>query len=131
MQKSADQAADPDRHYVEYFEKGGDKPSSSKVELLNQSTDGQSATFAIWEEGHTLGNALRHLIMQNPEVDLCGYSIPHPSEDKLHLRIQGKTAAIDILRKGLDDLIQVTEHAKSKFLEQMEAGEYEVIEDEE
>jgi DNA-directed RNA polymerase I and III subunit RPAC2 len=26
--------------------------------------------------------------MRNPEVSFCGYSIPHPSENKLNLRIQ-------------------------------------------
>jgi DNA-directed RNA polymerase subunit L len=26
--------------------------------------------------------------MKNPDVEFCGYSIPHPSEAKLNLRIQ-------------------------------------------
>lgn len=24
----------------------------------------------------------------SPEVEFCGYSVPHPSENKIHLRIQ-------------------------------------------
>ena len=39
-------------------------------------------------EGHTLGNVLRSVIMQNPQVAFCGYSLPHPAEDQMHLRIQ-------------------------------------------
>lgn len=40
------------------------------------------------DEDHTLGNALRHVLMQNAEVDFCGYSVPHPSEPKMNLRLQ-------------------------------------------
>lgn len=28
------------------------------------------------------------LLFYSPEVEFCGYSIPHPSEAKIHLRIQ-------------------------------------------
>jgi len=58
-------------------------------------------TFQIHDEDHTLGNALRYIIMKkfvypvvgvdvngSPDVEFCGYSIPHPSEPKLNLRIQ-------------------------------------------
>ncbi|PKC05491.1 RBP11-like subunits of RNA polymerase [Rhizophagus irregularis] len=69
-------------------------------------TDPQSMTFSISGEEHTLGNALRYIIIQHPEVEYCGYSIPHPSEDKLNIRIQTteNTTAIDAMRKGLEDL---------------------------
>ncbi|CAN0209296.1 unnamed protein product, partial [Hapterophycus canaliculatus] len=40
------------------------------------------------DEDHTLGNALRHVLMENKEVDFCGYSVPHPSEPKMNLRLQ-------------------------------------------
>ena len=33
-------------------------------------------------ESHTLGNALKNVILQNPSVTFCGYSIPHPAEDQ-------------------------------------------------
>ncbi|CAG8448398.1 428_t:CDS:2 [Funneliformis caledonium] len=93
----------------------GDELSDSDVEvndILNFHTekgaikDPQSVTFNITGEDHTLGNALRYMIIQNPEVEYCGYSIPHPSEDKLNIRIQTteNTTAVDALRKGLEDL---------------------------
>ncbi|KAI9491278.1 DNA-directed RNA polymerase [Zychaea mexicana] len=63
-------------------------------------------TFSFKEEDHTLGNSLRHMINKNPEVDFCGYSIPHPSEAKMHMRVQttNKTTAVDALTTGLDSL---------------------------
>ena len=49
---------------------------------------GTCRTFVFKNEGHTLGNALRAVILQNPEVIFCGYTLPHPAEDQMHLRIQ-------------------------------------------
>ena len=75
----------------------------------------------------------------SPDVDFCGYSIPHPSEAKRHLRIQSRgskahlsntnilvgPAAVEILRKGLDDLHVIMETLVKKFDVAMEAGEFE------
>mmetsp|Transcript_25685 Transcript_25685/g.29343 ORF Transcript_25685/g.29343 Transcript_25685/m.29343 type:complete len:162 (+) Transcript_25685:88-573(+) len=47
-----------------------------------------SRTYAIGDEDHTLGNALRHVLMQNSKVDFAGYSVPHPSEPIVHIRVQ-------------------------------------------
>ena len=65
----------------------------------------------------TLGNALRTVILQNPEVIFCGYTLPHPAEDQMHLRIQTVAGvdAQDALLKGLQDLKAVTAHTKKVF----------------
>ena len=47
-----------------------------------------SRTFAIGDEDHTLGNCLRHVLIQNQKVAFAGYSVPHPSEPIVHLRVQ-------------------------------------------
>ncbi len=64
-----------------------------------------------------MGNALRSVILQNPQVVFCGYSLPHPAEDQMHLRIQTVEGvdAQDALLKGLYDLKQMTVHAKEVF----------------
>ncbi|CAD0087242.1 unnamed protein product, partial [Aureobasidium vineae] len=85
-------------------------------------------------EDHTLGNALRYIIMKNPDVEFCGYSIPHPSEAKMNLRIQtwGKDRpgygdmqfadqytdevnVYDVLEKGLNDLMNLCDVVVDKF----------------
>ncbi|CAG8768853.1 26032_t:CDS:2 [Gigaspora margarita] len=80
--------------------------------------DPTSLTFSISGEDHTLGNALRYVITLNPEVEYCGYSIPHPSEDKLNIRIQTteNTTAIEAMRKGLEDLKTICDHIKETFI---------------
>ncbi|CAG8598982.1 518_t:CDS:2 [Paraglomus occultum] len=89
--------------------------------------DKSTITFVIKNEDHTLGNALRFIIMKNPEVTYCGYSIPHPSETKLHLRIQttSNTDAISALKKGLLDLEQMCRHIQKEFTKSVEEGNYE------
>lgn len=88
-------------------------------------------SFQIKNEDHTLGNSLRYLIMKNPDVEFCGYSIPHPSEAKLNLRIQtyGDITAIQALHKGLNDLVDVCNHIDSVFRERVTHGSYTEIED--
>ena len=87
----------------------------------NDADDETCRTFIFKGETHTLGNALRSVILQNPEVLFCGYSMPHPAEDQMYLRIQtveGITAQ-DALRKGLKDLREVCKVTKEKFEEAM------------
>lgn len=78
--------------------------------------DETCVTFVLHEEDHTLGNALRYMIAKNPDVSFCGYSIPHPSEHKINMRIQTNgVLAVDTLRKGLSDLSNVCELVLKRF----------------
>ncbi|KAJ3121920.1 RNA polymerase subunit AC19 [Nowakowskiella sp. JEL0407] len=102
-----------------------------KVEIIMQALeDNSSATFVIKEEDHTLGNSLRYIIMKNPHVDFCGYSLPHPSESKIHMRIQtdGSITAVEALYKGLDDLTEIIDHMRKLFHEKCAAGNFEMEE---
>ncbi|CEL01642.1 Putative DNA-directed RNA polymerase I and III 14 kDa polypeptide (AFU_orthologue; AFUA_6G04610) [Aspergillus calidoustus] len=76
-----------------------------------------AASFQFEGEGHTLGNALRYAIMKNPDVEFCGYTIPHPSESKMNLRIQtyDTTTAVEALEKGLDTLMDLCDVVTDKF----------------
>ena len=57
------------------------------------------------QENHTLGNALRHVLLMNPRVMFAGYSMPHPFEDQMHLRIQTAEdyPAQEALKQALQD----------------------------
>nr|SVE76797.1 EOG090X0LBP [Daphnia longispina] len=78
--------------------------------------DDRMKTFIFKGEGHTLGNALRTIILKNSDVIFCGYTIPHPSENKLHLRIETKNIhAVDALREGLEQLQNLSDHILKTF----------------
>lgn len=100
-----------------------DEIDREKIKLLPQATseDGTCGSFQITEEDHTLGNALRYMIMKNPEVEFCGYSIPHPSENLLNLRIQtyGGATAVEVLQKGLTDLMDLCDVVEDKFTQRI------------
>ncbi|KAJ5203973.1 DNA-directed RNA polymerase I and III subunit [Penicillium cinerascens] len=76
-----------------------------------------AASFQFEGEGHTMGNALRYAIMKNPAVEFCGYTIPHPSDAKMHLRIQttDSTTALEALEKGFNDLMDLCDVVTEKF----------------
>ena len=100
-----------------------DEIDREKIKILPQATseDGTSASFQILEEDHTLGNPLRYIIMKNPQVEFCGYSIPHPSENLLNLRIQtyGEITAVEALQKGLTDLMDMCDAVEEKFTDRI------------
>ncbi|XP_037028653.1 probable DNA-directed RNA polymerases I and III subunit RPAC2 [Bradysia coprophila] len=98
------------------------------AELANEGeTSDSSKTFVFENEGHTLGNVLKSIIGRYPEVEFCGYTVPHPAEPTMHLRIQvsknsraaddpsQSVKAIDVLVRGLKDLVAVCDHTELKF----------------
>ncbi|CAG7849895.1 SubName: Full=Uncharacterized protein {ECO:0000313/EMBL:CCA70353.1} [Serendipita indica DSM 11827] len=66
------------------------------------------ASYAIADETHTLGNALRWMIMKNA---------PHPSENKIHIRIQmyDNQSSLDALIEALDALDDVCTVIDEKY----------------
>ncbi|KAG7306833.1 hypothetical protein JYU34_008279 [Plutella xylostella] len=73
-------------------------------------------TYVFQNESHTLGNALKHIITRYDDVEFCGYTVPHPAEDKMHFRIQTfETPALEVLKRGLTDLEKVCEHTMELF----------------
>ncbi|KAF3925641.1 hypothetical protein ABW21_db0207673 [Orbilia brochopaga] len=99
------------------------RENNAKITMLGSATDDDScASFQFENEDHTLGNALRWIIMKNPQVEFCGYSIPHPSETKMNMRIQtyGDITAKDALIKGLADLRDLCDVVTDKFVAEKE-----------
>ncbi|OIW33421.1 RBP11-like subunits of RNA polymerase [Coniochaeta ligniaria NRRL 30616] len=108
------EAGDDEMNEAEDYEEEEEEPQ--RVKLLAGST-ATAASFEFADEGHTLGNALRYIIMKNPDVEFCAYAIPHPSEAKMNIRIQTYegTTAIDALQKGLQDLQELCDVVAEKF----------------
>lgn len=76
----------------------------------------KSKTFVFIGEGHTLGRALVTIMQNFADVMFCSYTISHPNEDKMLLRIQAREGrAVDILRRGLENLSDVCDHTIDTF----------------
>ncbi|XP_067104107.1 DNA-directed RNA polymerases I and III subunit RPAC2 [Osmerus mordax] len=92
---------------------GADGEKKPVLEMVQaDGADEGCVTFVLHEEDHTLGNSLRYMVMKRPDVEFCGYSITHPSESKINFRIQtrGGLAAVEPLRRGLNELTDVCQH---------------------
>lgn len=67
-------------------------------------------SYTIEEEDHTFANPLRHIIATMNDTDLCGYSIPHPSDTKVVFRVQKKEGSFkteyELLEDGCKELIR-------------------------
>ncbi|KAI9934102.1 hypothetical protein ASPWEDRAFT_324507 [Aspergillus wentii DTO 134E9] len=89
---------------------------AKRIVVLPGATE-TAASFQFEGEGHTLGNSLRYSIMKNPQVEFCGYTIPHPSETKMNLRIQttDETTAVQALEEGLQALMDLCDVVTDKF----------------
>ncbi|KAI0511498.1 hypothetical protein KFK09_012128 [Dendrobium nobile] len=79
-------------------------------------TDSKNSTFCLMDEDHTLANSVRFLLNKDPRVEFCGYSIPHPSENKVNIRVQTTgDSAKDVLKESFQDLIFLCQHVRSTF----------------
>ncbi|KAG2382396.1 hypothetical protein C9374_005598 [Naegleria lovaniensis] len=55
---------------------------------IHMGPDTSVSTYIFHKESHTMGNALRYILMKNKKVSFCGYTVPHPLEAKMNLRLQ-------------------------------------------
>ena len=88
-----------------------------KCVIAFDNNDPSSGSFLFEGETHTMGNALRQTISANPDVEFCAYSVPHPAEQKMRLRIQcepGKNI-IDAIERGLDNFGQWCQNIENEF----------------
>eukprot|EP01102_Stenamoeba_stenopodia_P004435 TRINITY_DN14743_c0_g1_i1.p1 TRINITY_DN14743_c0_g1~~TRINITY_DN14743_c0_g1_i1.p1 ORF type:complete len:119 (+),score=21.12 TRINITY_DN14743_c0_g1_i1:164-520(+) len=96
---------------------------AKKLEILTEGQDQSVATFVFRDEDHTIGNALRYALMKNSKVDFAGYSVPHPSVNKMNLRVQTRkfedesqnTTATECLKQGLKDITMMCDHILITF----------------
>ena len=66
-----------------------------------------------------------HFQKNSPHVAFCGYSIPHPSEAVVNLRIQttGEVSAAQALRQAAADLKAASATMRHTFSEALASGE--------
>ncbi|KAJ7461745.1 RBP11-like subunits of RNA polymerase [Mycena galericulata] len=99
-----------------------------KVTIMKGATpDLSAATYQIHDESHTIGNALRWMIMKNPKVEFCGYSAPHPSENVIQVRIQmyDNLSSLSALITALADLDALCVTIEEAYMTSLKEEKYE------
>ncbi|XP_042418841.1 DNA-directed RNA polymerases I and III subunit RPAC2-like isoform X2 [Zingiber officinale] len=80
-------------------------------------SDLSASTFSLMDEDHTLANSVRFTLNQDPRVVFCGYSIPHPSDNKVNIRVQTTgDPAKEVLKDALENLTRMCQHVRSTFV---------------
>jgi len=81
-----------------------------------------AATFIIQREDHTLGNVIRHKLLEDQDVIFAAYRIPHPLEHVMHLRVQtnGKKSPAQAVLSAIDGIVWEVERMQTQFDQQFE-----------
>ncbi|RDB30003.1 DNA-directed RNA polymerases I and III subunit RPAC2 [Hypsizygus marmoreus] len=102
--------------------------SIPKIKIMKGAEpDLSAATYQIHDESHTIGNALRWMLMKNPKVEFCGYSAPHPSENIIQVRIQmyDGLSSLTALITALSDLDNLCETVEGSYQKSLREDSYE------
>jgi DNA-directed RNA polymerase subunit L len=61
--------------------------------------------------GHTLCNLLQKKLLEDEDVDMAGYDIPHPLVSKpiIYVRTKGKVTPEEALRKAIEKLLKLSD----------------------
>ncbi|KAL1946224.1 hypothetical protein VTO73DRAFT_15351 [Trametes versicolor] len=93
--------------------------SIPKIQILKGAEpDLSAATYQIHDESHTIGNALRWMLMKN---------VPHPSENHINMRIQmyDGLSSLTALIQALKDLDELCVTIDGKYAKSLEGGQFE------
>jgi len=68
-------------------------------------------------EGHTFFNLLQKALLDDKDVELAGYDLPHPLIPKpvLYIRSKGDERPEKLLEKALEDIVATAEEFAQKF----------------
>ncbi|KAL8439672.1 hypothetical protein Efla_004792 [Eimeria flavescens] len=98
---------------------GEEEEAGSPVEAAGLAS--RSLTASLPGETHTLGNVVRSLLIRNPAVEFAGYSVPHPTQVEMNLRIQTTEGpALHALEQALEELTAICEVMEQKYDEALE-----------
>jgi DNA-directed RNA polymerase subunit L len=81
--------------------------SSVPVFRPNQQGIMTSGVIHYTNEDHTLGNVLRHELLDHPDVQLSGYRITHPLKNEMTVTVvpKGTKSVPEVVNETLDQLV--------------------------
>ncbi len=87
-----------------------------KVSVVRK--EGDLLEVEVEGETHTILNLISTKLLEYDEVEIAGYDVPHPLHEKGKLIVRAKKGdPVDLLIKGIDDLINEFERLKEDLKE--------------
>ncbi|XP_065217977.1 uncharacterized protein LOC135843863 [Planococcus citri] len=73
--------------------------------------------FKLENEDHTLGTLLAYILDKMPETEFCAYTIRHPTENVLYVRLKVKPGynVTEVFKKGISELKKALDVVEKKF----------------
>jgi DNA-directed RNA polymerase subunit L len=73
-----------------------------KVKILDRTSN--ELKIEVEGAGHTIGNLIQKKLLENKNIDLAGYDIPHPlsSSSVIYIRTKGKVKPEEALREAVE-----------------------------
>merc|ERR1712139_54819 len=81
-------------------------------------------TFQFKDEDHTFGNAVRYMLMKDPNVEFAGYAVPHPSEPIMNVRVQthaDTVTAHEAMTQAVDNVGEACVHIARTYRKAVKA----------
>ncbi|CAI2348368.1 unnamed protein product [Caenorhabditis sp. 36 PRJEB53466] len=118
VEENMDGVEEPQGENVE--EEDLNVPAKKKMEILDPKSfeqDPTNLTLIMYEEDHTIGNSIKHILSRMDEVEFCGYNVPHPLEDKILFRVQTKEGfnALEVLMRAFESVEEIFSTIREKF----------------
>jgi DNA-directed RNA polymerase subunit L len=85
------------------------------IRILKETSD--ELRIEIEGEGHTFCNPLQKILLEDEEVEVAGYDIPHPlfNNTILYIHTKGERKPKTALREALNKLRERSDDFKSAF----------------
>ncbi|KAK0412339.1 hypothetical protein QR680_006154 [Steinernema hermaphroditum] len=100
-------------------------PGEERISYQKDTKVPNAALFTIMKEDHTIGNMIKHQLLENKEVLFAGYRVPHPLEHRVEMRVQTtqNTTPVKAFIQALRELQEEVRSLKKQFVMEMETTE--------
>jgi len=80
-----------------------------------------AGVISYTDEDHTLGNTLRHYLLQHPNVPLAAYRMTHPLKNEMTVSVvtDNTKSVPEVVNETLDQLVILCEDLQSQLSRQL------------
>ncbi len=95
---------------------------TSPVFTPNEKENTSSGVVSYINEDHTLGNTLRHYLLQHPNVTLAAYRMTHPLKNEMTVSVitDGTKSVQEVVNSTLDQLSIICDDLQAQLTRQMD-----------
>jgi DNA-directed RNA polymerase subunit D len=104
-----------------FIKKSIEEENPEKIQIIKYNPMDDTYEYIIDNEDHTIGCLINNTNLENKECGFSGIIKPHPSFDKITMRVKGtpKTHSNKIMLNSISEITKNMEKIKTEFLKQI------------